>query len=77
MKKIKKLATGIVLTGVIEDNKTIERFVKPGEVVTVHDFVLPKLDALKESYEVVTDVSTKPVDTKPADKKGFTGGDKA
>jgi len=60
--KIKKKFTGIVLTGVVENGKTIERYVKPEEVVEVLAFVPAKLDRLKEGYEVITETKTKPGD---------------
>jgi hypothetical protein len=56
--KIKKISTPIVLVGIVENDKTVERYVKAGEEVTVWDWVLPKLDALREEYELIDKPAT-------------------
>lgn len=73
--KIKKLQTGIVLTGIVENNKITERFVKPDEVVMVLDIVPEKLDALKEGYVVVKDSGPSSQGSSTSFKKSIPPGD--
>jgi len=58
--RIKKKENAIVMTGVVENGKIVEKYVKPEEIVEVLSFVPPKLDRLKEGYEVITETKNKP-----------------
>lgn len=81
--KIKKLFTGIALTGIVtggkikiykddgkavdhEEDEIVERFVKPGEIVTVLSTVPAKLAAINEQFEIVDDKTTAPKAKGPA-----------